>query len=247
MAATTSLLARSPSIWSLASRRCYRRNRSYRYSYCACWNTDIGADAGCSSAMAALKCACGCSIVKPTCTDAGSSAAPAPAPWPASTPASTTRSPRVTTPPRPQVAPSTSPHPHPASWIRVAPSASGYLDPRRPIHIRLPRYFVADRFFGGSRRCAGVAEVPTFTQASESHQRRITEAILEHALKICSDKNVVVGDPKEKICEVAAELKADLLVMGCGAFGPFKRMFLGSVSNYCINSVGCPVVVIKGT
>uniref|UniRef100_A0A453RNA1 UspA domain-containing protein n=1 Tax=Aegilops tauschii subsp. strangulata TaxID=200361 RepID=A0A453RNA1_AEGTS len=145
-------------------------------------------------------------------------AAPAPAPWPASTPASTTRSPRVTTPPRPQVAPSTSPHPHPASWIRVAPSASGYLDPRRPIHIRLPRYFVADRFFGGSRRCAGVAEVPTFTQASESHQRRITEAILEHALKICSDKNVVgllkvvVGDPKEKICEVAAELKADLLV-----------------------------------
>uniref|UniRef100_A0A453RNE9 Uncharacterized protein n=1 Tax=Aegilops tauschii subsp. strangulata TaxID=200361 RepID=A0A453RNE9_AEGTS len=103
---------------------------------------------------------------------------------------STTRSPRVTTPPRPQVAPSTSPHPHPASWIRVAPSASGYLDPRRPIHIRLPRYFVADRFFGGSRRCAGVAEVPTFTQASESHQRRITEAILEHALKICSDKNV---------------------------------------------------------
>ncbi|XBI09667.1 hypothetical protein VPH35_137173 [Triticum aestivum] len=95
--------------------------------------------------------------------------------------------------------------------------------------------------------CYGVAEVPTFTQASESHQRRITEAILEHALKICSDKNVVVGDPKEKICEVAAELKADLLVMGCGAFGPFKRMFLGSVSNYCINSVGCPVVVIKGT
>lgn len=103
--------------------------------------------------------------------------------------------------------------------------------------------------FGGP----SVAEVPAFTQAIEAHQRRITEAILEHALKICSDKNVevktqvVVGDPKEKICEVAAELKADLLVMGCRAFGPVKRMFLGSVSNYCINSVGCPVVVIKGT
>lgn len=36
----------------------------------------------------------------------------------------------------------------------------------------------------------GVAEVPAFTQAIEAHQRRITEAILEHALKICSDKNV---------------------------------------------------------
>ncbi|XP_047082621.1 universal stress protein PHOS34-like [Lolium rigidum] len=103
--------------------------------------------------------------------------------------------------------------------------------------------------FGGPK----IAEVPAFTQAIEAHQRRITEAIMEHALKICSDKNVevktevVVGDPKEKICEVTAELKADLLVMGCRAFGPVKRMFLGSVSNYCINSVGCPVVVIKGT
>lgn len=103
--------------------------------------------------------------------------------------------------------------------------------------------------FGGP---SGV-EVPAFTQAIEAHQRRITEAILEHALKICKDKNVevktevVVGDPKEKICEVTAELKADLLVMGCRAIGPVKRMFLGSVSNYCINSVGCPVVVIKGT
>uniref|UniRef100_A0ACD5ZJ04 Uncharacterized protein n=2 Tax=Avena sativa TaxID=4498 RepID=A0ACD5ZJ04_AVESA len=103
--------------------------------------------------------------------------------------------------------------------------------------------------FGGPK---GV-EVPAFTQAIEAHQRRITDAILEHALKICADKivevktKVVVGDPKEKICEVAAELKADLLVMGCRAFGPVKRMFLGSVSNYCINSVGCPVVVIKGT
>ncbi|KAE8809752.1 Peptidyl-prolyl isomerase FKBP12 [Hordeum vulgare] len=76
----------------------------------------------------------------------------------------------------------------------------------------------------------GVAEVSVFTQAIESHQRRIPEAILEHALKIFSDKNVevkthvVVGDPKEKICEVTTELKVDLLVMGCRAFGPIKRL-----------------------
>ncbi|RLN09790.1 hypothetical protein C2845_PM11G25010 [Panicum miliaceum] len=96
-------------------------------------------------------------------------------------------------------------------------------------------------------------EVPAFTQAIEAHQRRITKAILEHALKICFEKNVevktevIVGDPKEKICEVTANRNADLLVMGCRAIGPLKRMFLGSVSNYCINHVGCPVVVIKGT
>lgn len=34
---------------------------------------------------------------------------------------------------------------------------------------------------------------------------------------------VVVGDPKEKICEVVDDLHADLLVMGNRAFGPIKR------------------------
>ncbi|KAK4742098.1 hypothetical protein SAY87_000099 [Trapa incisa] len=96
-------------------------------------------------------------------------------------------------------------------------------------------------------------EVPAFTAAIEAHQQRITQAILDHALKICAEKNVnvktqvVVGDPKEKICEVAEKLHTDLLVMGCRPFGPIKRMFLGSVSNYCTNKAHCPVIIIKGS
>ncbi|KAJ4701439.1 universal stress protein A-like protein [Melia azedarach] len=95
-------------------------------------------------------------------------------------------------------------------------------------------------------------EVPAFTAAIEAHQRRITQAILDHALKICSEKNVnvktevVVGDAREKICEVVDKLHVDLLVMGSHALGPIKRMFLGSVSNYCANHANCPVMVVKG-
>lgn len=37
------------------------------------------------------------------------------------------------------------------------------------------------------------------------------------------ETKVVVGDPKEKICEVVENLHADLLVMGSRAFGPIKR------------------------
>lgn len=95
-------------------------------------------------------------------------------------------------------------------------------------------------------------EVPAFTAAIEAHQKRITQAILEHALEICREQNanvkteVVVGDPKEKICEAVENLNADLVVMGSRSFGPIKRMFLGSVSNYCANHAPCPVVIIKG-
>ncbi|CAN1331977.1 Universal stress protein A-like protein [Linum perenne] len=104
----------------------------------------------------------------------------------------------------------------------------------------------------------GDLEVPAFTAAIEAHQKRITEAIFDHALDICRKQNlviilpvavrtqVVIGDPKEKICEIVESLHADLLVMGSRDFGPIKRMFLGSVSNYCANHAQCPVIIIKG-
>ncbi|KHN25064.1 Universal stress protein A-like protein [Glycine soja] len=96
-------------------------------------------------------------------------------------------------------------------------------------------------------------EVPAFTAAIEAHQKRITNAVLDHALGICSEFNltskvrthVLVGDPKEKICEAVQDLNADVLVMGSRAFGPIKRMFLGSVSNYCAHHSPCPVIIIK--
>ncbi|AES98228.1 putative universal stress protein A [Medicago truncatula] len=97
-------------------------------------------------------------------------------------------------------------------------------------------------------------EVPAFAAAIEAHQKRITDSIFDHALGICSTFNVktkvrthvVVGDPKEKICETVQDLHADVLVMGSRAFGPIKRMFLGSVSNYCAHHSECPVTIIKG-
>ncbi|KAL9256118.1 hypothetical protein AKJ16_DCAP17420 [Drosera capensis] len=87
-------------------------------------------------------------------------------------------------------------------------------------------------------------EVPAFTAAIEAHQRRITEAVLNRALEICAEKNVtakthvVVGDPKEKICEVDS-LHADLLVMGNRAFGPIKRVKLGKLLILILQNDNC--------
>ncbi|MCL7027559.1 hypothetical protein MKW94_007842 [Papaver nudicaule] len=74
----------------------------------------------------------------------------------------------------------------------------------------------------------GHFEVPAFAQAVEAHQRRISDAIISHAVEICTEKEVkyktqvVVGDPKEVICDVAENQHVDLLVMGCRPFGPIK-------------------------
>ncbi|XP_059077192.1 universal stress protein PHOS34 [Cryptomeria japonica] len=79
--------------------------------------------------------------------------------------------------------------------------------------------------FGGPAH----VEVPAFTAAIEAHQTRITEAIMTHALDICSQRDVnveqkvVVGEPKELICETTSKLQADLLVLGSHAYGALKR------------------------
>ncbi|XP_039010240.1 universal stress protein PHOS34-like [Hibiscus syriacus] len=139
--------------------------------------------------------------------------------------------------------------------IKLRPSSPGST--QQPghfliIHVQSPPSIAAGLNpgaipFGGPTNL----EVPAFAAAIEAHQKRITEAILNHALQICSEKKanvktqVEVGDPKEKICEVVENVHADLLVMGSRAFGPIKRMFLGSVSNYCANNVQCPIMIVK--
>ncbi|CAL5417902.1 unnamed protein product [Camellia sinensis] len=90
-------------------------------------------------------------------------------------------------------------------------------------------------------------EVPAFTAAIEAHQRKISDAIMKHALQICSDKNVknakthiVVGDPKEKVCEAVEEFHADLLVMGSRSFGPIKRDVSGKCKQLLLKPCTMP-------
>ncbi|KAJ3062091.1 hypothetical protein HDU98_001999 [Podochytrium sp. JEL0797] len=51
------------------------------------------------------------------------------------------------------------------------------------------------------------------------------------------------GDPRDQICDKAAELKADILVVGARGLTGFKKAMLGSVSDYIIKHSKVPVVV----
>ncbi|TJX53260.1 universal stress protein, partial [Soehngenia saccharolytica] len=78
-----------------------------------------------------------------------------------------------------------------------------------------------------------------------------THKIFKQALDICSRYNVraethvVIGEPKEKICEAAHKLEAHFLVMGSHGHGPFIRAIKGSVSDHCSRNAVCPVVVVN--
>ncbi|OAY69543.1 universal stress protein A-like protein [Ananas comosus] len=53
------------------------------------------------------------------------------------------------------------------------------------------------------------------------------------------------GDPKEVICSEVKRVHPDMLVLGCRGLGPFQRVFVGTVSEFCAKHADCPVITIK--
>lgn len=59
------------------------------------------------------------------------------------------------------------------------------------------------------------------------------------------EKEVLIGDPFEKIVETAKNGNYDLIVMGNRGFSKIKRFFVGSVTQRVISEAPCPVLVIR--
>lgn len=59
------------------------------------------------------------------------------------------------------------------------------------------------------------------------------------------EKEVLIGDPSEKIVETAKNGYYDMIVMGNRGFSKVKRFFVGSVTQKVISEAPCPVLVIK--
>jgi len=85
----------------------------------------------------------------------------------------------------------------------------------------------------------------------ENDIKKSTEKILAKAMEICKAKMVTpeteahTGDAREVICDAAKKYNPDMLVLGSHGYGALKRVVLGSVSDYCVHHVQCPVVVVK--
>ncbi|KAK1269444.1 Universal stress protein A-like protein [Acorus gramineus] len=66
-----------------------------------------------------------------------------------------------------------------------------------------------------------------------------------HEIGISCEAWVKKGDPKEVICSEVKRIQPDLLVVGSRGLGPFQRVFVGTVSEFCVKHAECPVITIK--
>jgi nucleotide-binding universal stress UspA family protein len=57
------------------------------------------------------------------------------------------------------------------------------------------------------------------------------------------ERRVEMGAVADTIIDVAAQLNADLIVMGARGLGPGRRFLLGSVSDRVVHHAHCPVTV----
>ncbi|KAJ3118185.1 hypothetical protein HDU96_003472 [Phlyctochytrium bullatum] len=53
------------------------------------------------------------------------------------------------------------------------------------------------------------------------------------------------GDPRDEIAYKVDDLKADMLIVGSRGLGAFKRVLLGSVSEYLVHHLSCPVIIAR--
>ena len=71
----------------------------------------------------------------------------------------------------------------------------------------------------------------------ESYQNKATET------DITTEIQQIYGNPGSRICKVAKEWHADVIVMGHRGLSGLQEFFLGSVSNYVLHHAPCSVLI----
>ncbi|KAM7279957.1 hypothetical protein ACFE04_007091 [Oxalis oulophora] len=75
--------------------------------------------------------------------------------------------------------------------------------------------------------------------------------LLEYFVHRCNEIEVPCkawikkGDAKEVICHEVKRVQPDFLAVGSRGLGPFQKVFVGTVSEFCTKHAECPVIAIK--
>ena len=61
------------------------------------------------------------------------------------------------------------------------------------------------------------------------------------------ERFITAGSPHREIVRVAAERKAELIVLGAYSHGALDHMLFGSTTNHVVRQAGCPVLTVRTT
>jgi nucleotide-binding universal stress UspA family protein len=86
------------------------------------------------------------------------------------------------------------------------------------------------------------AEEETFQEAEELTSR--VERELQTA-GLASEAQVVQGDPREALVDIAVGWGADLMVVGSHGRTGFEKLLMGSVATHVVTHAPCSVMVVK--
>ena len=89
---------------------------------------------------------------------------------------------------------------------------------------------------------------PELEEELEAEQRAVQDDEvheLDEILGITAEHLIETGEPGPTICEVAARVGADVVVLGSHGHGWLQRVLLGSVSHHVLQHAPCPVLVMR--
>jgi nucleotide-binding universal stress UspA family protein len=104
-----------------------------------------------------------------------------------------------------------------------------------------------------------LADVDTYNTLRKVQQERIQHHVREaeewlqgyyrRAIEqgIRTEIDCHVGEPALRICDLAQNWNADLVVLGRRGHQGIKEIVLGSVSNYVVHHAPCSVLIVQGT
>jgi nucleotide-binding universal stress UspA family protein len=80
----------------------------------------------------------------------------------------------------------------------------------------------------------------------EDHRQRLHSSVPEAVRAYCEVETMMVpGKPYREILRVAADQRADLIVIGIHGRGPVDRMFFGSTTQHVVRQATCPVLTLR--
>jgi nucleotide-binding universal stress UspA family protein len=78
------------------------------------------------------------------------------------------------------------------------------------------------------------------------HRKHLEQLVASYAGKVAiASTEVQTGDPRTLIVETAAQLHADLIVMGTHGRRGVSRLLIGSVAEQVARTAPCPVLLVR--